>query len=277
MASNLDLLDSLLQNGMKKSTAGRLDHSLSEKGIGGPGGILDEILGGASGNTPASTPASDATPTTGGIGDLLGSILGGNKNVKTGVFGAIIGALLGGGSRSAKGALQGGALAVLGSIALKALRSAGLLRSPGGQPSGKLQLDPATKLAAGLRRPETVEEEQQLEAVGELIVKAMVNAAKADGRVDETELKRIVSNAEKDDVAADAREFLAAELRKPMDTDGLVRAVSNPQLAAQVYTASLMAIELDTPQEKQYLSDLASKLKLDAEVVRHLHGAVGLA
>ena len=116
-----------------------------------------------------------------------------------------------------------------------------------------------------------------MQAFAELIVKAMVNAAKADGRIDEGELKRITGNLEKDGISAREQELLDAELREPMDTDGLVRAVPSPQVAAQVYAASLLAVELDTDAEKKYLAELAGKLGLDANVVRHLHSAVGVA
>ncbi len=281
MSNALDLLDSLLQNGMKKSTAGRLEHSLSEKGIGGSGGILDELLGGVLGKaSPSTTSGATASGSAGarggaaaegGLGGLLGSLLGGSDNLKTGAIGAIAGAILGGGGKSMKGAIKGGALAVLGSLALQALRAAGE-KQAASQP-----LDGTAKLSAGLRAPVDDRETEHLESVSQLIVSAMVNAAKADGRVDESELKRILGNVERDGVNPLTREFLAAELRKPMDTDALVRAVNGPQLAAQVYAASLMAIELDTPQEKQYLAELAQKLGLSDEVVRRLHAAVGLA
>ena len=275
MAGALDLLDSLLQNGMKKSTSSRLEHSLGEKGVGGSGGFLDEILGnvvGASKAAPSGRESSQAPTGSagGGLGDLLGSLLGDSKNLKTGGLGAIAGAILGGGSKSMKGAAAGGALAILGSIALQALRNAGSQSKDG------LKLDPSASLSAGLRQPENPQEEQQLHSVAVLIVKAMVNAAKADGRVDEKEIQRIVGNAKKDGIATEAEELLDSELRKPMDTDGIVRAVSNPQVAAQVYAASLMAVDLDTADEQDYLAELARKLRLDDSVVRKLHSAVGV-
>jgi len=275
MAGALDLLDSLLQNGMKKSTSSRLEHSLGEKGVGGSGGFLDEILGnvvGASKAAPSGRESSQAPTGSagGGLGDLLGSLLGDSKNLKTGGLGAIAGAILGGGSKSMKGAAAGGALAILGSIALQALRNAGSQSKDG------LKLDPSASLSAGLRQPENPQEEQQLHSVAALIVKAMVNAAKADGRVDEKEIQRIVGNAKKDGIAGEAEELLDSELRKPMDTDGIVRAASHPQVAAQVYAASLMAIDLDTEDEKNYLAELARKLRLDGSVVRRIHSAVGV-
>jgi uncharacterized membrane protein YebE (DUF533 family) len=275
MASALDLLDSLLQNGMKNSTSGRLEHSLGEKGVGGTGGFLDEILGGLAGGsqTPPTSRDTSSTPAGGaggGLGDLLGSLAGGSKGLKTGALGAIAGALLGGGSKSIKGAAAGGALAILGSIALQALRNAGSQTKDGPK------LDSSTRLSAGLRQPENPQEEAQLHSVAALIVKAMINAAKADGRVDEKEIQRIVGNAQNDGIAPGAQQLLESELRKPMDTDGIVRAVSSAQVAAQVYAASLMAIDLDTADEKNYLAELARKLGLDSSAVRNLHSAVGV-
>jgi uncharacterized membrane protein YebE (DUF533 family) len=47
--------------------------------------------------------------------------------------------------------------------------------------------------------------------------------------------------------------------------------------AAQIYAASLMAIEIDTDAERRYMQDLASKLRMEQPVVAYLHQAVGLA
>jgi hypothetical protein len=115
-------------------------------------------------------------------------------------------------------------LALLGALALQAFRNAS------GQPQETLQLDHAAKLAAGLRAPDNEQEEQEIQAVAKLIVRAMVNAAKADGHIDESEMKRITGNLEKDGIRGQERELVAAELRKPLDTDSLVRAVRRPPL-----------------------------------------------
>ena len=62
-----------------------------------------------------------------------------------------------------------------------------------------------------------------------------------------------------------------------METDAIVRAVPNQQVGAQIYAASLMAIEVDTDAERRYMQDLASKLGMDQPVVAYLHQAVGVA
>ena len=54
-----------------------------------------------------------------------------------------------------------------------------------------------------------------------------------------------------------------------------MRDVSDPQTAAQVYAASLLAVNVDTPAERAYLRDLSRKLGLDDQVVASLHSVLG--
>ena len=82
---------------------------------------------------------------------------------------------------------------------------------------------------------------------------------------------------EPEGVMEQEQQFLKAELAKPMQTGELLAAAKGkPELAAQLYGASLLAIEVDTPAEKQYLSQLAQGLGLEPAVVQSLHQSVGL-
>jgi uncharacterized membrane protein YebE (DUF533 family) len=66
-------------------------------------------------------------------------------------------------------------------------------------------------------------------------------------------------------------------MSKPMDTDELVAAAQdNPQMAAQLYAASLLGIEVDTPGECAYLEDLAKRLGLVPQAVTNLENTMGL-
>ncbi|HOW72232.1 MAG TPA: DUF533 domain-containing protein [Phycisphaerae bacterium] len=263
MAGALDILGSLLSGGMTKSAPGRIEHSLSEKGVGGQGGFLDQILGGV--RPQAAPPQAQNVGAASGLGGALGSILGDSGTLKVGGLGALAGAILGGG---AKGAIGGGALALLGSLALKAMQGA-----RAGQMQHQ-QIDPAAQLVAGLRAPSNQQEGMQVESQAELLVDAMINAAKADGQIDQQEIERIATKVE---TTGDSRERLIEKLRKPMDTDRIARSATSPQLAVQVYAASLLAIEVDTEAEKQYLADLAGRLRLDPGTVQRLHAALGVA
>jgi uncharacterized membrane protein YebE (DUF533 family) len=161
-------------------------------------------------------------------------------------------------------------LALLGSIALQALRSIQ-------QKSQPHELDSGARLAAGLRAPENAQEERQVASIADLTVKAMINAAKADGRIDEDEMQKVVGELQEGGISAAEREYLLEEVRKPANTDEIVRAVPNQQVAAQVYAASLLAIEADTPAEKTYLQALARDLRLDPRVVEQMHATLGVA
>ena len=269
-----DILGSVLNQGMTPSSDQRINNSLSPQGSGGGIGDLLNQLGGAGGSGAAG--GSSGGSSGGGLGDLLSSLgkmagaainsgpSGGSNPMVSGGLGALVGALFGGGSGSVKGALGGTALAVIGSLAMKALANRG-------------QPDSSAQLMAGLRAPQNDAESREVQDIAELIVRAMLNAAKADGQVDREEIRKIVGKASEDGLSQQEQDFIRAEIGKPMETESLVRAASNPQLAAQVYTASLLAIEVDTDAERRYLTGLAADLGLDRSVVSQLHGALGVA
>jgi uncharacterized membrane protein YebE (DUF533 family) len=159
----------------------------------------------------------------------------------------------------------GGARALFGGLALAALR----------QQKAPVAAPPADEASLGLRPAQDAAEAERLDQTATLIVAAMINAAKADGRVDQEELQRIVGRLRAAGVEAEALDFVLSELRKPMDLEGLIRKVPGPQVAVQVYAASLLAIEVDTAAERQYLRRLAHGLRLDASVVRRVHACLG--
>jgi uncharacterized membrane protein YebE (DUF533 family) len=133
------------------------------------------------------------------------------------------------------------------------------------------------KVPVGLAEPTTPAAKAELERHAELVLKAMINAAKADGEIDESEVGRIVGKVQEFGADHADQAFLKAEMEKPMDTEALVGAArGTPELAAQLYAASLLAIEVDTPAEKEYLAQLAESLGLAPAVAQDLHQTVGL-
>jgi uncharacterized membrane protein YebE (DUF533 family) len=242
-----DLLGAVTQSGLRSRTAGdRLGKSMggwasSQGSSGAQGGRLGEILNEA------------------------GRVVGGNRNLASGGLGARAGALLGGRrglGGALRGGLGGGVMALLGAMAYQALKSRA------GQP-GRVPL--------GLAAPQSEAEKAELARNSELVLKAMINAAKADGRVDEGEIRRILGKVQESGADAQALEHLSAELKKPMETEALVTAAKgNPELAVQLYSASLLAIEVDSPEEKRYLEGLATALGLEPEVTQRIHQELGL-
>jgi uncharacterized membrane protein YebE (DUF533 family) len=268
-----DLLGAVMQSGMSPSSGNRLKSAL---GGGSGGGLLESLSGMLGGQSQQGgglgsilTQALGGGSGSGGLGGILGNVLndagnavGGKQNLALGGLGALAGALLGGGGKSLGGALGGGVMALLGTMAYQALKGAG-------------SQEPEVPL--GLVEPQTEAERQALEQNSAIVLKAMINAAKADGQIDRGEIQRIVGKLKETGMAEEAQQYVMTEMQKPIDTPALVAAVKGrPALAAQVYAASLLAIEVDTPTEKQYLDKLAAVLGLAPEVTRRIEDMVGL-
>jgi uncharacterized membrane protein YebE (DUF533 family) len=266
-----NIIGQLLGQGLagQSNTQARVGQSAQNIAQGGAGmeqilGSLQSMLGGG---TPAGSGASG-----GGLGGLaaaaknmLGSPqLGGMSGAQLGGLGALAGALLGGGGDAMKGAAGGGAMAILGTLALGALQNAR---------TGGASL-PGAGFAAGA--PSQHEVASVTSEEGErLVLRAMIAAAKADGQVDPTEMDRILGQLKPDEVSESERRFVLDELHKPLDVAEIARDVSTPAQAAEVYAASLLAIDIDTDGEREYLRNLAAALRLDPGVVTFLHQTTG--
>lgn len=268
-----DIVGALLQQGMAGQSRSRLERTVGPQGLGGAGGggieqILGSLLGGlGSGASGGAAGASGA----GGLGSLIGlaeTFLGSKQagnltGGQLGGLGAIAGALLGGGGKSVKGALGGSAMAILGALAVNALQ--GRLGASSGATGGAQAQGLSAEQLQTLADP----------ATERLIVRAMISAAKADGQVDEPEMERIAGKIGTDGITPEERQMVLDELRRPLDLNALVADVPNPIVAAEVYGASLLAIDIDTEAEVAYLGQLARALRLDSTTVARLHELTG--
>lgn len=261
-----DLVDALTQSEMTNSTRQRMKNALGQGGR-APESMLSGFLGGSSAGGLGDSLSRILKD--GGIGSTFGNILeeagkavGGKRNLKVGGIGALIGALLGGGGRTIGGALGGGVMALLGAMAFSALKK-------GGQPADEVPI--------GLQEALTPEEKKTLEREAGLVFQAMINAAKADGQIDQSEVGRIVGKLDEMGIDSAAKQFVLAEMQKPMNTDALIEAAAGqPGLAAQLYAASLLAIEVDTPVEREYLRNLGQRLGLNPAVTAALEKTIGM-
>ena len=128
--------------------------------------------------------------------------------------------------------------------------------------------------AAGPATPDAAGGASAAAPIGEerarLLITAMVSAAKADGAIDPDERARILGQLAQRGSGDAERAYLEDEMARPLEFDRLVSQVRDPVLAAEVYTASLLAIDPDTPAEKAYLSTLAARLNLEPGVIKEL-------
>lgn len=201
------------------------------------GNLLGSLLGKATGGGGAS--GSGGATTGGGLGSMLGGLLGGGGGASGGGAGGMLGSLLGGGA------------------------AAGMLGSLLGGGSAEAAPAAAATPPAGAADQAT------------LLIRAMCNAAKADGQVDQAEQQNIIGKLG-DDVTQAEVDFLKSELAAPLDVAGFVSSVP-ADLAQNVYAMSVMTIKVDTPQEAQYLQQLAQGLKIDAATLGQIHQQLGVA
>lgn len=103
----------------------------------------------------------------------------------------------------------------------------------------------------------------------------MIAAAKSDGKIDAEEKAAIFERLNAMDLDGETKAFVFDELSAPLDINAVVAGADTPEHAAEIYAASLVAIEADTAAEKAYLQMLAARLELAPDLVAEIHAAAG--
>ncbi|MBN9538873.1 MAG: hypothetical protein BGN99_29455 [Alphaproteobacteria bacterium 65-37] len=232
--------------------------------------LLDQFVGGP-GNQGGGQGGS------GGGGDFLrgaggGALAGGLAAI---LLGTKTGRKLGG------EALKFGGMAAVGALAYKAYRDwqAGKQAAPATaapQPQSQ-QPTPVPMLPAPSGTPFNPTNPAEQQTLARHLLRAMIAAAKADGHVDAQEQARIFAEMDKLPLSSEDKVFVMDELRAKLDIDAVAGAASTPEEAAEIYTASLLAIDVDNAAERGYLGMLAARLKLDDALVAHLQQSVATA
>lgn len=208
-------------------------------------GLLDQLL--KSGQEMLQNKSGGKPGASGGgqLGSLLSGAGGGA------LAAGAIGLLLGNKKARKFGgkAITYGGLAALGVIAYKAYNNWQQ------QQNG----------AAPQAQPQTVDRlpEAQAEVHSHAILQAIVGAAKADGHIDERERQMIEGEVAKLTSDREVQGWLERELNKPLDPAEIARAASTPEIAAEMYLASLLMVDEESFMERSYLEELARQLRLE--------------
>ncbi len=227
--------------------------------------LLEQFMGGQTGGQEGGQGGNQ-----GGGGFLSGA---GGGALAGGLAALLLGSKTG---REIGGqALKLGGMAAVGALAYKAYNDwqAGKQAAPAAQaPQQPVPMQPAP---SGTPFNPSTEAGQQ--TLARHLLRAMIAAAKADGHVDAQEQARIFAEMDKLPLGADDKAFVMDELRAKLDVDAVAGAAATPEEAAEIYAASLLAIDVDNAAERGYLAMLAARLKLDDALVAHLHGSVASA
>jgi uncharacterized membrane protein YebE (DUF533 family) len=188
------------------------------------------------------------------------------RTAMTGAAGLAAGMLLSGGGlgKLTGNAVKIGAVAAVGGLAYKAWQS--YQQGQSGAPA------PAPAQDAFIPAPSDAQAHEEL---GKTLVRAMIAAAKADGKIDGDEKEAIFAKLESMALSSAEKAWVFDELSSPLDINAVVARADTPAHAAEIYAASLVAITADTASERAYLDVLASKLKLDPALVAEIHKAAG--
>ncbi|HEF4758532.1 TPA: tellurite resistance TerB family protein [Pseudomonas putida] len=220
-------------------------------------GLLDQLL--KSGQEILQNKVGGTqNKSAGGLGSLLSGAGGGA--LAAGAMGLLLG--------SKKARKVGGKVAVYGGLAALGVLAYKAYGNWQAQQGGAAKTEPQT-----LDRVPMAQAEQHSQA----ILKALVAAAKADGHIDERERELIEGEFIKLDNDQELRHWLHAELNKPLDPSDVARAARTPEMAAEMYIASVMLVDEESFMEKSYLDELARQLKLEPGLKAELEKQVRLA
>lgn len=103
-----------------------------------------------------------------------------------------------------------------------------------------------------------------------LVMRAMIAAAAADGRIDEGERERILGTLKTAGIDAQGVQLIEAELERPASAAELAAAVKTPEAAVQVYTAARRIITPNTVEERVFLAHLSAALGLEPKIVAQI-------
>ncbi|MCR9130698.1 MAG: tellurite resistance TerB family protein [Alphaproteobacteria bacterium] len=239
-----------------------------------PTRLINSFLGGGAGAPGASGGQPQQPARSGGPGGL---------DMRSLAAGAAAGGLAGfmlnssGGRRMRRQAMRAGrtaaglgGLALVGGLAYKAYSDHKARQAQGGAQAVPQQLAPPPP-DSGFTASGDTEEGQR---VGALILHAMIAAAHADGVMDAAEQAKVFDRLGQTELTAEEKAFLMDALRAPKSIDQLIGEATTPEIALEVYTASVMAIEIDTPEERAYLDTLRDRLGIEAGLAGEIESAV---
>ena len=207
-----------------------------------------------------------------GVGKMMGSGGSGNSS-GGGLLGGLLGSITGGGNAGRAESSGGGLSDLLSGLAGKTDSGGGLggiLDSLGGGSKSSGGLGDIFNNALQGNEPEKVDDEQEKEA--EILLRAMLNAAKSDGEIDAEEQRKITEHLE--DVSEEEANFVREELNAPLDVKAFINSVPRG-LEEKVYFMSLLAIDLDSEKEAKYLNQLSQGLSISHDVCNQIHEKLG--
>lgn len=219
-------------------------------------------MGGTQGAAPARQ--SGAADALGGLlnpemlSGLVGALLGGgsgggaspmagaqSSSAGLGGLGSLLGMLAGGGAPASGGA-TGGMGGLLGSLLGGAMGGV----TPPPPPAAPAADTPATK--------------------AENILRALVYAARADGRVDANEQAALNQQVQSLGLGREAQAIVNQALSEPLNPNNIARNITSSDEAVRIFALSAAITQMDDEREKAYIADLGNSLGIPPQTQQAL-------
>src|SRR6516162_11505957 len=247
--------------------------------------LLDTILGGQAAQQTAAAAQSAGSAIAGVVSQAEESLKGTrvgdaltaartlaeqNPTAAAAVAGGLAALLLGtsAGRSVTAGAVKGG-LAGLGGIAYKAVSNWQQSKPLMAGVPGLEQLTAPAPTGSGFHADDHSHDTAQL------IVRAMVATASADGTIDPAQRTTLVAQMQRAGLGSEESTFLDEAIAHPMSPPEIARSVAgNSQLAAQVVAAASLVANPANAKEAEFLSRLGTELGMSGDLLSHIRAAV---
>lgn len=104
----------------------------------------------------------------------------------------------------------------------------------------------------------------------QVLLRAMIAAAKADGHVNSKEVTAIEEQIKKLKLSGDVAELLNDEIKKPLDVKEVAALAEDQAMAAEIYLVSAVITDKENSMERDYLEMLAREMGLPDALVAQL-------
>jgi uncharacterized membrane protein YebE (DUF533 family) len=214
------------------------------------------------------------------VNKLLGSFLssGAASGFAGGLAGGMASKMISGKAVKKMGssALKLGGVAAVGALAYTAYKRYNASQSvaPSEIPATETATDKLLDAPTGSAFLPPADDQAANDALGLILVRSMIAVARADGRLDAQESQAIFQKIESLGLDSASQNLLVQEMGHPVDMDAIISSASSPEMAAEIYIASLLAVDVDTAAEKSYLAMLAARLQLPPALITELTSQV---
>ena len=111
----------------------------------------------------------------------------------------------------------------------------------------------------------------------EVILRAMVSAALADGSISGDEQDAVNNHIQSAGLEEQSAGILMSEISNPSGAAGIAGLSNSTEMGVDLYLASLAVTGVDNAADRNYLSELAQSLNLDGGLVEQIHTEAGFA